>query len=464
MPKRNIIWILAIIAAAVVVIWTTQHRSMPTPPAAAPVELRTVYHVRQLIKDRYAGDIDDRAVQQGAVRGMIESLDAASSYVSPDRMVGFRDHMRGLIRGFGLKLEHVDDGILVVAPLFGSPAHYAGILPGDRIVAVDGQPTAEMSFDSVYAKLNDPTRQSAELSVVRAYRPLKPIRLQRREFPIETVTGLSRDADDQWIYLIDEGSGIAYVRISEFVSETAQELQQAFRRLPETRAVVLDLRDNPGGLLPAAVAVTDLLLSEGPVVTVFSPNEGPKAYLARREGTTYPTMPVVVLINGQTASAAEIVAGALAANGRAVLIGELTLGKTSIQSMYPLPDGMGQVNITTARYVVGAVDPTEPPPGDAVGGAPGVQPHVVVPVAPELHRRLSRLRFVSALGPRILAAHLNGAAVSAPGAAPEPDLAEQISMDPQLSRAVRLLAEPGAVERILRQAAADSDPAVRGDE
>jgi carboxyl-terminal processing protease len=418
----------------------------PDPQRAERSEkLQSVHETYRLIRRQYLGEVTDRQLQQGAIEGMISVLDGVSSYVPPGQLDTFSDHMRGVIHGFGLKLEPADDGeVVVVAPLFGSPAQDAGILPGDRIVAVDDQDVATMTFDELQASLAHPTRDQVELSLVRAHRPLTPIRLRRRQFKIETVTGLSRGADQQWIHLIDPDHAFVYVRISEFVTETAEEFQQIFRGLSAAEAIVLDLRDNPGGLLPAAVQIADLMLTDGPIVTVWSPRDEARHYRARSTGTTV-TVPVVVLVDVNTASAAEIVAGALQANARAVLIGQPTRGKASVQTMYPLAGAMGQINITTCRYALGE-DAEEP-------AARAVTPDVTVVVSAAQREELSRLRWVSALGPAALSMPDQPTTAETQGDAPEPDLARQIAMDPQLSAAVELLRTPGAIENLLQQRA-----------
>jgi len=409
-----------------------------------PEKLQSVHEAYRLIRLQYLGEVTDRDLQQGAIEGMVGVLDGVSSYVPPGQMETFSDHMRGVIHGYGLKLEPTAEGVVVVAPLFGSPAQDAGILPGDRIVAVDDQDVADMSFDELLVLLTHPARDDVELSIVRAHRPLTPVRLDRRQFDIETVTGLCRDADQRWIYAIDPDHAFIYVRISEFVQATAEEFHQAFRGFSAAEAIILDLRDNPGGLLPPAVQIADLMLTDGPIVTVWSPRAAPRHYRARATGTTV-TVPVVVLVDVNTASAAEIVAGALQANARAVLVGQPTRGKASVQTMYPLSDAMGQVNITTCRYALG--DAADEPV------ARSVAPDVTVVVSAAQREELSRLRWVSALGPQALSVPDQPTTAETQADVPEPDLDRQIAMDPQLSAALELLRTPGAVENLLQQRA-----------
>ena len=455
MPRRNLIWILIILAATGVGMWLAQMWPDPQRPPR-PESLESVHEVHELIGRNYLGEVTDRQLQQGAIRGMVETLDGVSSYVPPGQLETFSDHMRGVIHGFGLKLEPAEDGaIVVVAPLFGSPAHDAGILPGDRIVAVDNEDVATMTFDQLLVSLTHPARDDVELSIVRAHRPLTPVRLRRRQFRIETVTGLCRDADQRWIHVIDPDHAFVYVRISEFVTATAEEFHQVFRGFSAAEAIILDLRDNPGGLLQAAVGIADLMLTDGPIVTVWSPRAEPRHYQARSTGTTV-NVPVVVLVDTRTASAAEIVAGALQANVRAVLIGQPTRGKASVQTMYRLPNAMGQINITTCRYALGegADEPVAQP----------VVPDVTVAVSAAEREELSRLRWVSALGPQALNVPDQPTTAETQADVPEPDLDRQIEMDPQLSAALELLRTPGAVENILQQRAeaqadeSDHDP------
>ncbi len=453
MPKRNLIWILIIVAIIVAATWLNYRQggpdgSAPSRDFAAP---RQAY---RLITERYADDVDPRELQQQAIEGMVESLDGLSSYVPPSQVVDFRDHMEGVVHGYGLELADDAGQISVVAPVFGSPAHRAGLAPGDRIVTIDEAPTAGMGLRQIHQLLADPQRSPIRLTVVRGGETLDPVVVRREEFEIASVNGFWRCADGCWSYAIDDQGPIVYIRVEEFVEQTVRQLQQALRQVPWARAIVLDLRDNPGGILPAAVGVADLLIADGPIVTVLSPRERPKAYVAHDKGTHGP-IPLAVLVNGGTASAAEIVAGALKANRRAVLIGQPTRGKTSVQSMHLLPDNMGQINLTTARYVFASDGQIPDPIGAARAPGGPVRPHVLAEATSRQADDLRRQRLLRALGPDCWVTTDESLPATAPAGAVPDAVRQAVAQDSQLVKAIALLKTPGAVEALVGQAQSD---------
>jgi len=261
------------------------------------------------------------------------------------------------------------------------------------------------------------------------------------------VTGLFRDDAGKWVHLIVPSEGIAYLRLREFTPETSQQFQRAFRQLTRLEGVVLDLRDNPGGARPAAIAIADMFLRKGTIVIVEHRADQSEHHVAHEAGTV-PDVPVVVLIDSRTASAAELVAGSLQAGDRAVLVGERTRGKGCIQTMIPLGGDLGQINLTTAWFHFGS--------GESIMRAAdadrwGIDPHVPVAVPAvrrvELDKLFAREEVLPPPKPTTRPATR---ATTAPDAA---RTVRFLKLDPQLDRAVDLLRTPQRITRILEKAA-----------
>jgi len=483
MPKRNLIWIAAILLAAMLIPWGMRNH-WPSASVNGWGTPSPSGHAARLIRDNWLGEIDEDDLHRVALQAMVDQLDEHTSLMSPEAGGELARRLEGTINGFGLALYEADGAAVVVAPVFNSPAYHVGILPGDRIVAIngrpaesvlpsgwgrggDGRPRAYAPLCSIYAA-GEESGDEIELTIVRSGRQLPPVALRRRKSPLKTVTGLARGEDGRWIYAVEQATGapddageVGYIRISEFTNRsTADDLQRVMRELPHIRKLVVDLRDNPGGPLDVAVGIADMFLREGPIVTQLSAKSPPREYAAGKDLAFHPDVAVVVLINGGTASAAEIVAGALAYNARAVLVGEPTNGKRTIQEMLPLPGGW-QLNLTTSRYVFGPTVADQPDRPGLVGHQP-IAPQAPVEMTPEQAVALCRLRMVAALGPHAKAAHLLGGPCP-PDLEPDPQavLAELIEMDVQLREAADLLDSPEQMEEILEAARArkESDSA-----
>ena len=469
MPKRNLIWIAAILLAAVATMWVTRRQFPRISGNGWGGDPSPLAQADQLIHDNWAGRINEEAMYRAALAAMAYTLDEHSSYMPPETMRALSRQLEGTAYGFGLVIGECDSGVEIVAPQFDSPAHRAGILPGDVIAAIDGvpalvalpeswivgndgQPRTSVTFVRACGTRSD-NDERIELTILRNGVQLAPITLKMGEFAIETVSGLGRDENGQWVYAVDETDGVAYVRISEFAnSRTADDLQRVMRELTHTRKLILDLRDNPGGPLDAAVNIADMFLQDGPIVTQLFPNAQPREYIASGGNTYYPDIAMVVLVNSGTASAAEIVAGALAHNGRAVLLGEGTRGKRAIQEMFPLPGGLGQLNLSTSGYAFRRARENERLEPEQIDDQP-IAPQVPVCADPDHVRELRRLRLIAALGPHLKAAHRLGEPCP-PALEQDPHtlVQELIYLDVQLTEAIDLLNSPQRMKAILRQA------------
>ncbi len=307
--------------------------------------------VQRLILSRFVREPDLRAMQEGAIDGMVEALgDRYTEYLSPSDLEAFNKSVRGEYVGIGASVRMQDGVLTIVTPLDNSPALEAGLLAGDRIVEIAGESTIGLSIDEAIDLLSGEPGTEVGIVVEREGERIEKTVI-RRNIQTPTVTGIARRAGNGWSYMLDPSARIGYVRVAQFTGSTMPELEGAIDQLRArgVRGLILDLRFNPGGLLPAATQMADLFLEEGLIVSTKGRTDRDESFYAAPDGTL-PDWPVVVLVNRQSASASEVVAGALRDQGRAIVLGERTFGKGSVQTVAPLPSGRGQLKITEQHY------------------------------------------------------------------------------------------------------------------
>jgi carboxyl-terminal processing protease len=322
------------------------------PAAAAPRRdasppyrsLDVLAEVLAHVENEYVEETKERELVQAAVDGMLARLDPHSVLLRPDVYRSMRDETSGEFDGVGLEVSQAADGLVVVAPLADSPAERAGILAGDQIVSIDGAPTKDMPLSEATRRMKGAAGTQVVVQVTR------PSLAQPRTHVL--VRDHVRTTSVDW-RVLDKGAGTVYARIRTFQDRTDRELRQALdgarRELGgPIGGLVLDLRNNPGGLLDQAVKVADRFLAQGVIVSTEARGKKPEVEQAR-EKDTEPGYPVVLLVNRGSASASEIVAGALQDHGRAVVVGTRTFGKGSVQTVVELSDGSA-LKLTVARY------------------------------------------------------------------------------------------------------------------
>jgi len=446
MPKRNLIWVVAIVAAAGVTLLVTRGRRQQIGGDGDHAQFEPVVQTYRKIKDNYYRPVAQDKLLRGAVRGMVGALGEFSSYVPPGKVDAFSHRVSGRVTGLGLRVGRRGGEVVVIGPLPDSPAHRAGLLAGDRILAIDARPLTGLDPGQVAELLDGPIGTSVELVITREGSEGRTVELTRSEFPIETVEGLYRNSAGEWVHLLDPDGRIAYIRIKEFVSDSPERLRRVFRRLPGLRAAVLDLRGNPGGLPAAAIGLANMFLRTGLIVTFIDKDGRRQRHVAHADGTYPDDLLVAVLINADTASAAEIVAGALKLHGRAVLVGTRTRGKGCVQSMISLPGKLGQINLTSSEFLLGADVPVMRRPGSDEWG---VDPHEQVLLLPSCREMLSRLRAEAEVLPP---PRPPTAPTATPGRA---DIVKKLlRLDTQLSRAYKLLRRPREMQLLIKRAAA----------
>ncbi len=467
MTKRNLIWAVSLLIAAVILVWARKPALPPPREDALQPPLRPLIETYRLIKESGYRPSDDNALIRGAVGGMAAAADEYATYVPPEKVESFQRRMEGIDRGIGLRLEQAGKWIHVFQAVYGTPSDQAGLVTGDVILTIDGQVAEGMTAFQAERLINDGRPgSSVRLEVLTHDNQVRTVTLTRQEFKVESVAGLWRGDDGRWNYLLSRQPPIACIRVREFVRHTAEEVQVALRQVDTLRGLVLDLRENPGGQLPAAVDVADLFLREGPIVTLLDKSGKGRPYVAHSEGTYREDLRLVVLIDGRTASAAEIVAGALADHRRAILIGTRTKGKGYVQGMYRLTEGMGEMNLTTAEFLLGEGRSIQRREGS---DSWGVDPHLKVELSPLESYKLSRLwsrletippaQATPATGDADNPPHATEPAETSTTSVPVPPTKALLALDGPLRKALELLIEPQEFDAVLRQLPPATAPA-----
>jgi carboxyl-terminal processing protease len=314
------------------------------PDATLPwQEARLLAEVLEYVRREYVENVSDERLITAAIRGMIKDLDPHSAFLDPSEFDEIRISTTGEYSGVGIEVELENGIVRVINPIEGAPAAEAGVLAGDRILAVDDVPVDPENLDDTIERMRGRAGTSVKITIARNSEP-EPLEftLSRAHVQVHSVTS---DLPEP---------GLGYVKISHFSETTTADLQRALVSLQKRnggplQGLVLDLRDNPGGVLEAAVGVSDLFLEEGVIVSANGRAPDAKFEMRATPGDELNGAPMIVLVNGGSASASEIVAGALKDHHRARLVGSKTYGKGSVQTVMPLSDGHA-IKLTTSRY------------------------------------------------------------------------------------------------------------------
>ncbi len=326
-------------------------------------DVRLLTEVLEQVKEDYVEPVDDHRLMESAVRGMVSNLDPHSQFLNADEYDEIRISTTGNYSGVGLEVNLRDGKVLVVTPIEGTPADKAGMRSGDVIVSIDGITVSRDNVSDAVMRLRGPAGTTVSITVSRAgeAQPLN-FALTRSNVQVHSVRG----------HLLEPGYG--YVRITQFSETTGGDLRAVLARIrgenhkSALRGLVLDLRNNPGGVLDAAVEISDDFLDTGVIVTASGRGHESNFRHEARAGDVMDGAPIVVLVNGGSASAAEIVAGALQDNKRATIMGAQTFGKGSVQTVMPLSNGRA-IKLTTSLYYT--------PSGGSINGR-GITPDVVL--------------------------------------------------------------------------------------
>ncbi len=373
-----------IFAAAAAALLAAPARAQDPKPAPDSTyeQMKLLVDVLGYIQDNYVSDVDTQKLVYGAAAGMVRTLDPFSQFLDPEQNREMKTETEGQFGGVGLRMVMRDGWLTVLTPMPGSPAYRLGLLPNDRLAAIDGVSTKDMSMDDALKRMRGAPGTTVTVKVLRGpddageagWKTLS-FTITRELVKIPSVVSRSL------------GDGIGYARVIEFSAKTADDLSAALRKLKKDgmTSLVLDLRNDPGGLLSAAVETSSLFLGENKLI-VYTQGRRPESRQDFTAGANapYEDLPMVILINGGSASASEIFTGAMQDHKRAVVVGQRSYGKASVQSLIPLPDGSG-LRLTVAHYYT--------PNGRMIhrdGKNPhwGILPDIAVPVSPDVEAKL----------------------------------------------------------------------------
>jgi carboxyl-terminal processing protease len=346
---------------------------------------RPIIEIHREILDNYVDPVDDSLLKQKAIEGMLGALDDPYTvYIPPDHQAEFDKELGGSFSGVGISLQMINKKMVVLSPIDGGPADLAGIDGGDVIVKVDGTPIEGMEIDKVVKLVSGPVGSAVVLTIDRQGQILQ-FTLHRQQIVLPTVLGYDRGPDQAWKYFVSENPKLAYIRVTQFDENTFDEMKDVLMgkdghgglMSQGMQGLIMDLRFNPGGQLQQAIKVVNLFIKEGVIVKTLGRNSPQEIDRASPDAVTLPYFPMIVLVNDGSASAAEIVAGSLKDNHRALVIGQRTFGKGSVQRVIQLGQDDGTLKMTVAHWYL--------PSGRLVSRKKdstdwGVEPQIVVPV------------------------------------------------------------------------------------
>ncbi|MBN1614733.1 MAG: S41 family peptidase [Deltaproteobacteria bacterium] len=358
--KKRSLWLL-LLAAMIVLAGPQRDSRVSALDKDAYKSLKVFTEVLDIVEKNYVEEVEKKTLVQGAINGMMKSLDPHSAFMTPDMLKELEVETRGSFGGIGIEITIQKDILTVVSPIEDTPAFEAGIKAGDQILKIDGKSTKDITIMEAVNKLRGPKDTKVTVTIMRENLPNpKDFIITRSIIKIRSIKSKIYEKN------------IGYIRIVSFQERTMDDLKKALRDLEEKakplKGIVLDMRNNPGGLYSQSVEVSDAFLKEGTIVSTKGRIKNmDRTDTAKNDGDEI-ACPIVVLVNEGTASAAEIVSGALQDNGRALVVGVHTFGKASVQTVIPLEDGAA-LKLTTAKYYT--------PSGRSIQ-AEGIIPDIVV--------------------------------------------------------------------------------------
>ena len=336
-------------------------RSVKAIAADRYQELQLFTKVLNIVQKYYVEDVDLRKLLEGGIKGMLKVLDPHTNYLPPEIYKEFENETSGEFGGLGIEITVRKGGLTIISPIEDTPAWKAGLKSGDRIVGINNHPTKGLSLVEAAQLMRGKIGESVDLKIMReGFEEAKVFKVTRGTVKIKSVK------------FTDLEEGYAYFRVTSFIESTSRDFKKKLLKLKKDqkniKGLVIDLRQNPGGLLGQAVKLSDLFLEKGVIVSTIGRNEKQKEVMKATEAGSYTDFPIIVLVNEYSASASEILAGALQDNKRALIMGRRSFGKGSVQSVIKLGDGSG-LKLTVARYYT--------PSGRSIQ-AEGIQPDIVV--------------------------------------------------------------------------------------
>lgn len=377
---------LVIIAAFSFSSWGLSQKNSAVPGSTYE-SLKVYTDVLSIVQENYAEEVDTKDVIYNSLKGMVKNLDPHSSFMTPDEYKEMQIDTKGSFGGIGIEIGMKDNILTVIAPIEDTPAHKAGLLAGDKIVKIGEKSTKDMPLSEAVNMMRGPKDTPVTIHIMReGFTAPKPFVITRAVIKVKSVK----------FKMLDEGFG--YVKLNQFQERTTEELDKALKDLTEQsegkklRGLILDLRNNPGGLLQEAVSVSNEFIDSGLIVYTKGRAAGQNMTFNADAARSQPEYPMIVLVNNGSASASEIVAGALQDHKRAIILGVPTFGKGSVQTIIPLSDGSA-VRLTTSKYYT--------PSGRSIQ-ARGIEPDIVVGEVPKGHLKEADLEgHLAAEGPEV---------------------------------------------------------------
>lgn len=389
MNRERLAWTVSVLLIAVLAF------SLPGSLAGRDDDyafVRTLVDIHRQVANNYVEPVNEDKLHEGAIEGMLGQLDPFTVYVPPQQQEQFDRMLEGSFKGVGIQLSQTPEGRTeVVAPIDGSPAFKAGVQAGDIISKVNGQTIEGLRLPEVTKKIAGKLGTPVTLTVTHTDGETEDLSMTRDEIVVPTLKGYTRDEKNGWDYFACDNPKIAYVRITQFTPDTAANLRNVLTQCMRDgmKGFILDLRFNPGGRLDEAVATIDMFIDHGTIVSTKGRNR-PEHVEYATAADTLPDFPMIVLVNDHSASAAEIVSGSLMDNKRALVIGQRSYGKGSVQEVIPLDSNAGELKLTVAYYYL--------PSGRLVHRKKdatdwGVEPQIAIPLDAEAEQRVLEDRY-----------------------------------------------------------------------
>lgn len=386
MNRERFAWLVSLILIAIVAF------QLPRTLANRDDEyafVQTLIDLHREIDNNYVEPVDEEKLQLGSINGMMAELDPYSIYIPAKQQQDFENMLEGSFEGVGIELSPQQENgeIQVLSPIPDSPALAAGVMAGDIILKVNGFDIKGEKLADVQKRIKGPLGSEVSLTVRHLDGREVTLKMQRQQIVLPTIMGYRREANDNWDFWVSKNPKVAYIRITQFTSDTFKELKKALDELlpQQMQGLILDLRFNPGGRLDQAEETVNLFISKGTIVRTKGLHRAETVATASPDKALPRQFPMVVLVNEHSASAAEIVAGSLKDNQRALIVGTRTFGKGSVQEIRPMTEDGGELKLTVAYYYL--------PSGRLVHrkkGATdwGVDPQVVVPMNEEQEQKV----------------------------------------------------------------------------
>lgn len=322
-------------------------------PYGILLDLRPLAEAREHIHNRYVGEVDDQALIDAALSGMADALgDQNTSYFSAKRLKEFNEQVGGEFTGIGAEIGIHEDRLMIISPLDNSPAMKAGLKPGDLVLEIDGKDTLGLNIQEAVGRIKGKAGTAVQLRIKHPDGEILDVDIKRAKIKFSTVRGFRRIPGNGYDYMLDPQRKIAYLRLTQFGETSQKEVEETLAKLKSQgmKALIFDLRNNGGGLLEGAAGISDIFLTGGKTIVSTKGKGSTSETIVATNDTLLPELPLVMLINENSASASEILAGAMLDNERALLVGSRSFGKGSVQQLLPLSGGTSAIKLTTAYW------------------------------------------------------------------------------------------------------------------